>query len=74
MTPDSTILDSPISFTDGLGRVWQPSNYDGKFKGQITVRQALTESRNIPTIKVASLIGIKNVLVMARRFGLIGPM
>jgi penicillin-binding protein 1A len=72
MTPESSILDSPISFTDNLGRVWRPSNYDGKFKGQITIRQALTESRNIPTIKVASLIGIKNVLVMARRFGLEG--
>jgi penicillin-binding protein 1A len=74
MTPDSTIIDSPISFTDGVGKVWQPVNYDGKFKGQITIREALTESRNVPTIKVASLIGIKNVLVMARRFGLEGPM
>jgi len=74
MTPESTIIDSPISFTDGTGKVWRPVNYDGKFKGQITFRQALTESRNVPTIKVASLIGIKNVLVMARRFGLGGTM
>jgi penicillin-binding protein 1A len=74
MTPASSILDAPISFTDSLGRVWQPNNYDGKFKGQITILQALTESRNIPTIKVASLIGIKNVLIMARRFGLEGSM
>jgi penicillin-binding protein 1A len=74
LTPDSTVLDTPISFTDALGRPWEPGNYDGKFKGQITVRQALTESRNVPTIKVASLIGIKNVVVMARRFGLSGPM
>ncbi|HYK87925.1 MAG TPA: penicillin-binding transpeptidase domain-containing protein, partial [Acidobacteriota bacterium] len=74
MTPDSTIIDSPISFTDSLGRIWRPVNYDGKFKGEITVRQALTESRNVPTIKVASLIGIRNVIVMARRFGLTGQM
>ena len=74
MTPDSTIQDSPISFTDRLGRTWRPGNYDGKFKGQITIRQALTESRNVPTIKVASLIGIKNVVVMARRFGLGGTL
>ena len=74
MTPDSTILDSPISFTDTLGRTWTPGNYDGKFKGQITIRQALTESRNVPTIKVASLVGIKNVVVMARRFGLAGTL
>jgi penicillin-binding protein 1A len=74
LTPDSSVIDSPISFTDSLGRVWNPVNYDGKFKGPITVRQALTESRNVPTIKVASQIGIKNVLVTARRFGLTGPM
>jgi penicillin-binding protein 1A len=54
--------------------VWQPVNYDGKFKGRITLRQAIAESRNVPTIRLASLIGIKNVLVMARRFGLSGPM
>ncbi len=74
MTPDSYVLDSPISFTDSMGRTWSPKNYDGKFKGQIDIRQALTESRNIPTIKVASLIGINNVVVMARRFGLKSPM
>ncbi len=74
MTPDSMILDAPISYTDALGRVWHPSNYDGKFEGEITVRQALTQSRNVPTIKVAALIGIRNVLIMARRFGLTGQM
>jgi penicillin-binding protein 1A len=74
MTPDSVVLDAPLSFTDNLGRAWKPGNYDGKFKGPITMRQALTESRNIPTIRVANLIGIKNVVVMARRFGLTGPL
>ncbi len=74
MDTESTVIDSQISFTDGLGRVWSPSNYDGKFKGVITLRQALTESRNVPTVRLASLLGIKNVLVTARRFGLVGPM
>jgi penicillin-binding protein 1A len=74
MTADSTVIDAPISFTDALGRTWSPHNYDGKFKGAISVRQILAESRNVPTIKVGSLIGIKNVLIMARRFGLSGQM
>jgi penicillin-binding protein 1A len=74
MTPDSSILDSPVSFADGSGHAWQPGNYDGKFEGQITIRRALTQSRNVPTIKVAALIGIKNIVVMARRFGLSGAM
>ncbi len=71
MVPDSTVLDAPFSYIDDLGRPWTPSNYDGEFKGQITLRQALTESRNIPAIRVASLIGIENVVKMGRRFGLL---
>lgn len=74
MTPESALLDSPISFTDRLGRVWKPGNYDGKFKGRVSFRQALTESRNVPTVRLASQIGIKNIVVAARRFGLEGPM
>lgn len=74
MDAKTQVLDEPISFTDGLGRVWEPGNYDGKLKGQITLRQALIESRNIPTVRIASTIGINDVVVMARRFGLTGPL
>ncbi len=72
--PDSQIVDAPVSYRDGLGRLYQPGNYDGEFKGRITVRQALAESRNVPAVKIADQIGIEKVLVMARRFGLSGPM
>ena len=68
----STIIDEPVSYTDALGRKWSPSNYDQRFKGEITVRQALAESRNVPAVKIADLLGIQNVIVMARRFGLSG--
>jgi penicillin-binding protein 1A len=74
LEPDSTINDTPISYTDELGRLWEPPNYDGEFKGEITLLQALTESRNVPTIKIAALIGIHEVLKMARRFGLSGTL
>jgi penicillin-binding protein 1A len=74
LEPDSEVVDAPVSYTDGLGRLYQPGNYDGEFKGKISLRQALAESRNVPTVKVASEIGIDNVLVMARRFGLGGAM
>ena len=72
LTASSTVIDSPVSYTDGLGRKWSPSNYDRRFKGEITIRQALAESRNVPAVKIADLLGIKNVVVMARRFGLGG--
>ncbi|MCL2877653.1 MAG: PBP1A family penicillin-binding protein [Acidobacteria bacterium] len=72
LTESSTVLDSPVSYTDGLGRKWSPGNYDQRFKGLITIRQALAESRNVPAVKIADLIGINEVVVMARRFGLEG--
>jgi penicillin-binding protein 1A len=74
MNPEDLVLDAPLTFRDTLGRVWSPVNYDGKYKGRITLHQALIESRNVPTIRLAEQIGIKNVLVMARRFGLEGQM
>jgi len=72
LTSLSPIIDEPVSYTDGLGRLWSPANYDQQFKGTITIRQALAESRNVPAVKIADWLGIQNVIVMARRFGLSG--
>ncbi|MDR1727618.1 MAG: PBP1A family penicillin-binding protein [Acidobacteriota bacterium] len=72
MDPDGTVLDEPVSFQDGLGREWTPHNYDRRFEGEITLRQALAQSRNVPAVKIADQVGIQNVVVMARRFGLGG--
>ena len=71
-TASSRVIDSPVSYPDGSRRRWSPSNYDMRFKGEMTLRQALAESRNVPAVRVADSIGIQNVVVMARRFGLSG--
>ena len=69
---NGTVLDEPISYTDDLGRNWSPQNYDRRFKGEIPIRQAIAESRNVPAVRIAEAIGIQNVVVMARRFNLSG--
>lgn len=74
MEPDDTVLDAPISFTDGLGRVWAPSNYDGKYKGLITLRKALAESRNLPAVRLGKRVGVSNIIRTARRFGITSPL
>ncbi len=74
MTPDDTVLDAPISFPTPSGP-YTPHNYDGKFKGVITFRYALAESRNIPALKVTERVGgIKTVIEYARKFGITSPM
>ncbi len=69
-TPASTLMDSP----EALGGVdsslnWKPRNYDGKFKGPMTFRNSLETSRNIPTIRLASDIGVDKILEFTKRIG-----
>ncbi|MDD5543708.1 MAG: PBP1A family penicillin-binding protein [Acidobacteriia bacterium] len=73
MKPDDTILDAPVSFPSA-GGLYTPHNYDGKYEGVITLRRALAESRNIPALRVAAKIGIKNVIDTAKAFGITAKM
>ena len=68
-SPDDTILDEPVSFESSSGP-YTPHNYDEKYEGVITLRRALAQSRNIPALKLASRVGIKNVIAYAERFGI----
>ncbi len=69
-SPFDTILDAPISFRDGLGRLWEPTNEDEEYKGLITIQQALYQSRNVPTVRLANALGIKRIIDVAHRFGI----
>jgi penicillin-binding protein 1A len=66
--PDDTVLDTPVTFQTP-GGPYIPHNYDEKFEGQITLRRALAQSRNIPALKLADGMGIKTVIDYAHRFG-----
>jgi penicillin-binding protein 1A len=68
-SPDDTVLDAPITFETGTTS-YTPHNYDEKFEGTITLRRALAQSRNIPTLRLADHTGIKTVIDYARRFGI----
>ncbi|RPI28161.1 MAG: PBP1A family penicillin-binding protein [Acidobacteria bacterium] len=69
-SPFDTVLDAPISFRDGLGRLYQPTNEDEEYKGLISIQQALYQSRNVPTIRLANALGIKRIIDVAHRFGI----
>lgn len=66
-TPDSRILDDPVSI-DG----WRPANYDGRFLGAMTMSEAFARSRNAATVRLARKIGFKRVAETARRLDLPG--
>ncbi len=69
VTPGTVLRDEPIHIDAG-GHDWSPDNYDGKFVGDVTVRSALEDSRNVPTVEVAQRIGLGRVIELARDAGL----
>ena len=67
----ATILDdSPITFRSVGSPSYSPVNYDGRFRGLITLRQALGNSINIPAIKVLSKIGIPTMVDLGQKMGI----
>ncbi len=57
--PTSTIIDKPTKFTDFPG--YSPRNYDGRFHGAVSLKSAFANSYNIPVLKLAHNLGLRNV-------------
>ncbi|PIR32414.1 MAG: hypothetical protein COV36_04390 [Alphaproteobacteria bacterium CG11_big_fil_rev_8_21_14_0_20_44_7] len=64
-TPNSLIEDAPIR----IGK-WSPKNYDGKYRGTVTLKDALTSSLNAATVALSEKIGRGKVLRIAERMGI----
>ena len=56
------------------GKRWRPKNYGGESGGEVTLREALTKSLNLPTVDLATKIGLEPVIETARRFGITTPL
>ena len=82
-TPDSIVFDVPtefvpnnpncppeVNFNNNDTQCYHPQNYDEKFRGPVTFRQALAQSINVPAVKVLYLAGLDNVLSVAKNFGI----
>ncbi|MDP3938852.1 MAG: PBP1A family penicillin-binding protein [Deltaproteobacteria bacterium] len=68
LTPSSPLEDAPVSVR-ASGKIWQPANYDGRFRGTVTVRYALERSLNVPTVRLAQRTGIADVARTAAAAG-----
>ncbi|MGH9676168.1 MAG: transglycosylase domain-containing protein, partial [Candidatus Acidiferrum sp.] len=69
ITTATTIDDEPTTFTFD-GKDYTPNNFGERFLGRVTAREALTNSLNVATVKVAELIGYGRVVQIARQMGL----
>ena len=71
-TPDSVIDDSPMTIPDG-DEPYIPRNYDNKFSGAMSIRQAIAVSRNIPALRLGIEFGNENVVALCRKLGINSP-
>ena len=64
-TPESSMEDRPINVGS-----WHPRDYTGKYKGQMSLRQAFAESINSIAVQLQELVGRGRVIEMAKRLGI----
>ncbi len=68
MKPYDTVMDAPTTFFTA-GGPYTPHDYEAGYLGPMTLVDAFAESRNIPALRLADKVGIKNVIDVAHRFG-----
>ncbi len=68
--PTDELEDNALTITDLDGSIWDPENYDRKFKGMMTLRDGFKHSRNLIAIKLAMEIGPRNIRDYAQNMGI----
>jgi penicillin-binding protein 1A len=70
-TPATIVNDAPLFFDASStgSQPWEPKNYDGKFEGQMPLRQALAKSKNMVSIRVLQSVGVHYAQDWITRFG-----
>lgn len=74
LDPASIVEDTKLAVPQIGGETYCPKNFDGKFLGKITVREALTQSRNVCSVRVYRQVGSDIVLETARLAGIKTPL
>ncbi len=68
-TVATVVDDAPLELPAG-GKTWRPENYDRRFRGPVTVREALEQSINVPTVRAAMEVGLPQIVETAHRCGI----
>jgi 1A family penicillin-binding protein len=70
LTPGNIMDDTPVAYSRGDNRTWQPRNYEGKSYGELSLRQALAYSDNVIAVKLLNTIGVPYFADFAASLGL----
>ena len=75
LTPATLVLDAPVVYEEEEpGKTWKPENYEKRFFGPITLREALRHSRNAATVRLLEQIGVSRVINFSRALGIRSPL
>ena len=69
LTPSTIVVDEPTTFWFD-DKPYEPSNFENEFHGAVTLREALAQSLNVATVKVAEMVGYDAVVDLANSAGL----
>jgi len=69
----SVVDDEPLRVATPAG-MWQPTNYDRRFRGRVTVREAMEQSLNVPFARIGLAVGPRRIVETARRLGITSPL
>lgn len=61
ITPASIVVDEPVEIQLARNDVWRPHNYDQRYRGEVTVREAFEKSLNTPAVRIADHVGVRSV-------------
>ena len=67
------LLDQPFGVRMASGQTWQPKNFADRYDGQVTMRDALVRSKNVPTVHLADAVGLARIAEVAHRAGIAEP-
>ncbi len=73
-SPNDKIKDEPVTYRQRGSDPWSPKNFTKKFKGNVTLTQALIESINVPAVKLSEAVGREKVRATAQAFGINSPL
>lgn len=66
--------DSPVEYDSGRDTTWKPKNYDNIYRGPVTMREALTNSINVVSVKILEATGAGYAVEFARKLGITSPL
>ncbi len=72
--PTTLVADTPVSYPMGDGTRWTPMDDDNRYLGEITLRYALAQSRNVVAVKLAQDLGVDRIIEYAKRMGVTAPL